>query len=201
MGRYRLSCVNCWFACGQQSMYFQPSNISNYRDVASMGDFADEDFIDTDFDSDMGSGAEFGWNTQNDACAWESWSASENFPPDSTKALPLVKDVVDYRDDSKCPEGDVCYTGINSVNGRDRYVDGDGYLVRLCLLTLPSRWDIGVWSNDNVNDRGLKHSFTIDWYMDVADSSRIVVCYDVVDRSFTDYEVFVLRWGGNPGMY
>ena len=56
--------------------------MSNYRDVASMGDFADEDFIDTGFDSDMGSGAEFGWNTRNDACAWESWSASETFPLD-----------------------------------------------------------------------------------------------------------------------
>ena len=107
--------------------------ISNYRDVASMGDFSDEDFIDTDFDSDMGSGAEFGWNTRNDACAWESWSTSENFPPDSARALPSVKDVVDYRDDSKCPKGDVCYSGINSVNCRDRCVDGDGYLVRLCV--------------------------------------------------------------------
>ena len=29
-----------------------------------------------------------------------------------------------------------------------------------------------------MNDWGLKHSFTIDWYMNVADSSRIVVCYD-----------------------
>ena len=98
--------------------------MSNYRDVASMGDFADEDFIDTGFDSDMGSGAEFEWNTRNDACAWESWSAYENFPPDSARALPAVSvnDVVYYRDDSKCPEGDVCYTGFNSVNCGDRYV-------------------------------------------------------------------------------
>ena len=66
--------------------------MSNYRDVASMGDFADEDFIDTGFDSDMGSGAEF----DSHACAWESWSAYENSPPDSARALPAVsvKDVV-----------------------------------------------------------------------------------------------------------
>ena len=96
-----------------------------------MGDFADEDFIDTGFDSDMGSGAEFEWNTRNDACAWESWSASENFPPDSSRALPAgsVKDVVYYRDDSKCLERDVCCTGIQSVNCAERYIDGAGYLV------------------------------------------------------------------------
>ena len=29
-----------------------------------------------------------------------------------------------------------------------------------------------------MNDQGLTHSFTIDWYMDVADSSRIAVCHD-----------------------
>ena len=46
------------------------------------------------------------------------------------------------------------------------------------MLGRLSRRDIGVWNNDNVNDRGLKRSFTIDWYMDVADSSRIAVCYD-----------------------
>ena len=96
-------------------MYFQPSNVE-HRDVASMGDFADEDFIDTGLDSDMGSGAEFGWNTRNDACAWESWSASENVPPDSARALPAVslKDVVHYRDDS--------------VYCRDKYVDGNRYI-------------------------------------------------------------------------
>ena len=152
--------------------------MSSYEDVASMGDFDYEDFSDTTgFDSDMGCGVEFGWNTWNDACAWESWSASGDFPPDSAIALPavLVKDVVYYRDDCKFPEWDVCYTGINY---RYRYVDGDIYLVRLCLLKWPSRRDIGVWNNDNVNDRGLKHRFTIDWHMDVMDSPPIAVCYD-----------------------
>ena len=72
--------------------------------------------------------------------------AHGNLPPDSARALPVVsvKDVVYYRDDSKCPEGDVCNTGINSVNCRDRYVDGNRYLFRLCLLGWPSRRDIGL---------------------------------------------------------
>ena len=155
--------------------------MSSYEDVASMGDFDDEDFSDTTgFDSDMGSWAEFGWNTRNDACAWESWSASGDFPPDSAIALPavLVKDVVCYRDDGKFPEWDVCYTGINSVNNRYRYVDGDIYFVRLCVLKRPSRRDIGVWNNDKVNDWGLKHRFTIDWYMDATDSPPSAVCHD-----------------------
>ena len=99
------------------SLYISSQAISNYRDVAYLGDFADEDFIDTDFDSDMGSGAEFGWNTRNDACAWESWSASENFPPDSAKALPSVKDAVDYRDDSKCPASVVPLRNLPDVIG------------------------------------------------------------------------------------
>ena len=69
--------------------------MSSYEDVASMADFDYADFSDaTSFGSDMGSGAEFGWNTWNDACAWESWNASGDFPPDSAVALPagLVKD-------------------------------------------------------------------------------------------------------------
>ena len=74
-----------------------------------------------------------------------------------------MKDVVYYRDDT--------------VNGAERYIDGAGYLVRLCLLEQPSRRDVGV-RNDNANDWSLKHSLTIDWYMNVADSSRIAVCYD-----------------------
>ena len=90
----------------------------------------------------------------------------------------VVKDVVYYRDDCKFSEWDVCYTGINSVNYRYRYVDGDIYLVRLCLLKRPSRRDIDVWDNDNVNDWSLKHRFTIDWYMDVTNSSPIAVCCD-----------------------
>ena len=36
------------------SLCISSQAMSNYRDVASMGDFADEDFIDTGFDSDMG---------------------------------------------------------------------------------------------------------------------------------------------------
>ena len=116
--------------------------MSNYRDVASMSDFADEDFIDT--------GAEFEWNTRHDACTWESWSTYENSPPDSARALPAVsvKDVVYYRNDSKCQEGDVCYTRINSACCSDRYADRDRY--PLCLLRRPSQRDIGVWNYDNV---------------------------------------------------
>ena len=61
--------------------------MSSNRDVAHMGDFADEDFNDTGFDSDMGSVVEFQWNTRNDAYAWES----QKFPPDSVRAFPARK--------------------------------------------------------------------------------------------------------------
>ena len=157
--------------------------ISSYEDVAYMGDFVDEDFMDTGFYSDIGSEAEFRCTTRGDACAWESWRASGNSPPDSAGALAAVsvKDVVYYRNDSKCQEGDVCYTGIHTVCCKDRYADGDRY--RLCLLRRPSRRDIGVWNYDNVTidsrtEWGLKHSFTIDWYVDSTDTSPSAVCYD-----------------------
>ena len=134
--------------------------MSSYVDVASMGDFDGEDFNDaTGFDLDVGSMAELEWNTWDDACSWESRNMSGNFPPDSAIALPalLVKDVVCYREDCGFPEGDVCYTGLNSDQYRHRYVDDDIYLVRLCLLERPSRRDIGVRNDDNVNVQGLKH--------------------------------------------
>ena len=92
-----------------------------------------------------------------------------------------MKDVVYHRNDCKCQEGNVCYTGINSVCCKDRYTDGDRY--RLCLLRRPSRRDIGVWNYDNVTiesgtEWGLKHNFTIDWYVDSTDTSPSEVCYD-----------------------
>ena len=154
--------------------------MSSYVDVASMGDFDSEDFNDaTGFDLDVGSGAEMEW-TWDDACAWESRNASGDFPPDSDIALPavLVKDVVCYREDCGFPEWDVCYTGLNSDKYRHRYVDVDIYLVRLCLLERPSRRDIGVRNDDNVNVRGFKHKFTIGWHTDVTDSPPLAVCYD-----------------------
>ena len=58
------------------------------------------------------------------------------------------------------------------------YVDGDIYIVRLCLLDRPSLWDIRVRNDDNVNVRGLNHRLTICWHTDVADSQPLVLCYD-----------------------
>ena len=42
-------------------------------------------------------------------------------------------------------------SGIQSVNGAERYIEGAGYLVRFCLLEQSSRRDVGV-RNDNAND-------------------------------------------------
>ena len=158
--------------------------LSSNRDVACMGDFVDEDFNDTGFDSDVGSGMEFEWNTQNDAYTWES----VKFPPDSITTFPArsVKEVVCYRDDIKSPEEGVCCTGIHSINCATRYIDSARCLVRWCLLGQPCRRDVGVRSTDNVNDWSLRHSLTIAWYMDVSDSSCIAVCYDclwLIDHS------------------
>ena len=50
------------------SLCISSQAMSSYEDVASMGDSMgdfDFDFSDTGCDSDMGSGAEFGWQTRN----------------------------------------------------------------------------------------------------------------------------------------
>ena len=83
-----------------------------------------------------------------------------------------------YRDDNKSPKEDVGCTDIRSVDCATGYMDGARCLVRLCLLGQPCRRDMGIRSTDNVNEGILKQSSTIAWYMDVADSSYIVVCYD-----------------------
>ena len=69
-------------------------------------------------------------------------------------------------------------TDIRSVDCATGYMDGARCLVRLCLLGQPCQQNMGVWSTDNVNEWILMHSSTIAWYMDVTDSSYIVVCYD-----------------------
>ena len=55
----------------------------NKGEVACMSDFDDDDFNDTGFDSDAGSGMEFKWNTREDAYTWES----ENPLPDPIRML------------------------------------------------------------------------------------------------------------------
>ena len=67
-------------SCVDNSLCLSSQTISSYKDVAYIGDFADEDFIDTGFD--MGSEAEFEWKTRNDACAWECRSVSGNDSPE-----------------------------------------------------------------------------------------------------------------------
>ena len=158
--------------------------LSSNRDVTCMGDFVDENFNDTGFDSDVGSRMEFEWNTWNDAYTAESEISS----PDSVTAFPArsAKEVICYRHDNKSPEEGACCTGICSDNCATRYIDGASCLVRLCLLGQPGQRDMDVRSTNNVNDWDLEHSFTIAWCTNVADSSYIVVCYDclwLIDHS------------------
>ena len=94
--------------------------LSSNRDVACMGDFVDEDFNDTGFDSDVDSRMEFEWNTWNDAYTGES----EISPPDSVTAFPArsAKEVLCYKDDTKSPEKGACCAGIRSVNCATRCI-------------------------------------------------------------------------------
>ena len=130
-------------------------NLSSVN-VASMGYFDSEDFYDAiGCDSDKGSMAELEWNTWDDACAWEFQNASGDFPPDSAIAIPavLLKDVVYPMEDCGFSEWDVCWTGLDFCKYRHRYVDGDIYLARLCLLERPGLRDIRV-RNDDMADSG-----------------------------------------------
>ena len=148
-------------------------------DVASMGDFDSEDSDeDIGFNSDEGSVAELEWNTWDDACTLELQNASGVFPPDSAIDHPAVtfKDSVYCIENSGLPEWDVCCTGPDiSIH---RYVDGDIYLARLCLLGCPGLKDIREWNDETVNVRRLDHRNTICWYMGVDDSRPPAVCYD-----------------------
>ena len=101
----------------------------------SIGDFDSEDLDeDIGFNLDEGSVAELEWNTWDEACALEFQNASGIFPPDSAVVHPAVimKDNVYCIDNSGLPEWDVGCTGPDITIYR--YVDGDMYLARLCLL-------------------------------------------------------------------
>ena len=94
--------------------------LSSNRDVACMGDFVDEDFNDTGFDSGADSRMAFEWNGWDDACTGES----EISPPDSVTVFPAssAKEVLCYRDDKKSPEEGACCAGILSDNCATRYI-------------------------------------------------------------------------------
>ena len=160
--------------------------LSNKGEVACMSDFDDEDFNDTGFDSDVGSGIEFEWNTRDDAYTWES----ENSLPDPDTGFPAepAKEVVCYRDNMKIPEEDACCTGIRSVNCVTRYIDSARYLVRLCLLGRPCRREVDVRCVNNVIDWCLEYSFTVAWCVNAADSS-----YKWIGRILTEFK------GPRPG--
>ena len=90
----------------------------------------------------------------------------------------LLKDVVYPIEDCGFPEWDVCWTGRDFCKCRHKYVDGDIYLGRLCLLEQPGLRDIRVRNDDNVNVRGLNHRLTICWHTDATDSQSLTLCYD-----------------------
>ena len=159
----------------------------NKGEVACMSDFDDEDFNDTDFDSDVGSGMVIEWNTRDDVHRWES----ENPLPDLDTDFPTqdgTKEVVCYRDDRNIPEEDVCCTDIHSVNCVTGYIGSARYIVPLCLLERPCQRDVDVRCADNVSDWSLEHNFTVAWCVKAKDSSYIAVCYDclwLIDHSRT----------------
>ena len=164
--------------------------LSSNRDVACMGDFVDEDFNDTGFESDVDSRMEFEWNGWDDAYTGES----EIFPPDSVMAFPArsAKEVLCYREDTKSPEEGACCAGIRSDNCATRYIYGAGCLVRLCLLGQPGQGDGDVRSTNIVNDWGLEHCFTIAWCTNVADSSYVAVCYECL--WLVDHSQVLISW-------
>ena len=129
-----------------------------------------------------------GWSSNGTHGMMHTHGNPKKFPPDLVTTFPArsAKEVVCHRDDNKSPEEGVCCTGIKSVNSATINIDSARCLIRLCLLGQPCQRDVGVRSTDNVNDWSLEHSFTIAWYMDVADSSYIAVCYDclwLIDHS------------------
>ena len=105
---------------------------------------------------------------------------SEISPPDSLRVFSArsAKEVLCYRDDKKSPEEGACCDGIRSDNCVTKYRYSDRCIVRLCLLERPGQRDGDVRSTNSVNDWGLAHSFTISWCTNIADSSKVAVCYE-----------------------
>ena len=167
--------------------------LSNNRDVACMGDFVDEDFNDNGFNSEVDSRMEFEWNGWDDAYTGESKIS----PPDSLRVFSArsVKEVLCYRDDKKSPEEGACCDGIRSDNCVTKYIYGDRCIVRLCLLEQPGQRDGDVRSTNSVNDWCLAHSFTISWCTNIADSSKVAVCYECL--WLIDHSHVVICWFTN----
>ena len=143
----------------------------NKGEVACMSDFDDEDFNDTDVDSDAGSDMEFEWNT------WKS-EHFLSYPVTDIRTQAGATEIVCYREDKNIPEEDVCCTDTPSVNWATGYIDSARYIVPLCLLERPCQRDVDVRCMNNANDWNEEHGLTVAWCVNAEDSSYIEVCYD-----------------------
>ena len=143
----------------------------NKGEVACMSDFDDEDFTDTDVDSDAVSDMKFDCNT------WKSGNPQSD--PDTDMCTHAgKKEIVNHAGDTYSPEDDVCCADIPAVNWASGYIDCARYLVPQCLLEWPCRRDGDVHVMNIVNDGKLEHSLTAAWFVNAEDSSYIAVCCD-----------------------
>ena len=135
-----------------------------------MSDFDDEDFTDTDVDSDAGSDMKFDCNTGK--------SGNPQSDPDTDMCTHAGKEViVNHAGDKNNPDEDVCCADIPAVHWASGYIDCARYVVPQCLLEWPCRRDGDVWVM-TVNDGKLEHSITAAWCVNAEDSSYIAVCCD-----------------------
>ena len=136
-----------------------------------MSDFDDEDFTDTDVDSDAGSDMRFDCNTGK--------SRNPKSDPDTDMCTHAgKKEIVIHAGDKNNPDEDVCCADIPAVHWASGYIDCARYVVPQWLLEWPCRRDGDVCVMNNGNDGKLEHSITAAWCVNAEDSSYISVCCD-----------------------
>ena len=98
-----------------------------------------ENFYATGDNSDTDSVAELEYNTWNDTCAWEFWSASGNSPPGLIQNPPteIIRNTCCYTDDDESP----------GKFGNGGYVDG-GMHTCSSVLFRATAWSVGQWDTE-----------------------------------------------------
>ena len=159
----------------------------NRGDVASMSDFDDEDFTDTDVASNADSVVKVDCNTRK--------SEIPQLYPDTDMCTHAGKKVIDnHAGDENNPDEDIGCANVPAVHWASGYMDYASYVVPQCLLEWPCRRDRDARVSNNVNDGKLEHSITAAWCVNTEDSSYITVCCDcLVDRFGAKRDLCVLQ--------
>ena len=123
-----------------------------------MSDFDDEDFADTDVDSDAGSDMRLDCNTGK--------SGNPQSEPDTDMCTQAGEKInVIQAGDTNNPDEDVCCADIPTIHWASGYIYWARYVVPQWLLEWLCRRDGDVHVMNNVNNGNVEHGITAAWCM------------------------------------